>query len=176
MGDVNGEVLVFLAGFPDDMHTGFKPLFEELQKKYFIISLCLPGLEPDVLTRKRWGYDFPILLDMMHNTIMKLKPRIDQKVNLILHDWGSIVGMLYQNKYPDNVQKLVVMDVGIIYFPELKYLFHMLLYQVTFALCYYLSQMLHINIGNFLYKCFLILLYTFPELSPTPYDKVHRIF
>jgi pimeloyl-ACP methyl ester carboxylesterase len=31
----------------------------------------------------------------------------------MLHDWGSYVGLLFCNTYPDRVSRLVVIDVGI---------------------------------------------------------------
>ena len=89
LGDPDKEVLVFLSGFPDDQFSSFSPVFEELKKDYFLISLCLPGLETNSTTRRKWGYNFNELLPALNNTITKLSPK--QKVTLVIHDWGNVL-------------------------------------------------------------------------------------
>ena len=169
LGNPDGEVLVFLAGFPDDFLTGFAPLFDDLKRDYFIISTCLPQLGTNTtIPNKKWAYDFHELVPMLHHTITRLTPSCSKtkKINLIIHDWGSIVGMHYENAYPETINKLVVFDVGLIYFPEIRYIFHMAFYQLTFAITYFISQISFVFIGNFFFKCFLLLLYVFPFLGP----------
>ncbi len=114
---------------------------------------------------------------MMHRTICRHKPAAAQGLTLIVHDWGSIVGMLYQNKYPDFVSRIVALDVGILMFPKLKYAFHMIFYQASFAILYMFSQLISVTLFNILFKLYLIFVHCFkPYLSPTPFDTVQRPF
>ena len=112
---------------------------------------------------------------MMDNTIKRLAG--ERLVSLVIHDWGALIGMLYENQYPTRVKRLVVMDVGILHFPDLRYVFHILLYQVTFAISYMVSQLVCLRAGNVLFKGFLALCYVCkPLLAPTPHDVIHRPF
>ena len=194
VGNPNSDtVLVFLAGFPDDTDSGFTALIEALQGQYTCVSLCLPGMEHlDGCAgaggqRKRWGYDFPEVLALLHRSIVRHtcaahrggglsgeSTTADKEVILIVHDWGSIVGMLYQIRYPHMVARMVVLDVGILQFPQLQHLFHMVFYQLSFALLYAFSQLVSVSVGNALFKAFLALLSVFRCLGPAPHDRMHR--
>jgi hypothetical protein len=35
------------------------------------------------------------------------------KFDLIVHDWGCVLGLMFQNKHPDLVDKIVAINVGI---------------------------------------------------------------
>ena len=180
-GNPQHEILIFLAGFPDNQICGFEPLINELKESYYCISLCLPGLETmddDYYNRYRlWHYDFDELDDILYNTINKYIPYNSNKTfTFIIHDWGSVVGMRYQNKYPKNISKLIIVDVGIVYIPEVRYIFHFVLYQLTFAFSYFVSQLVNWYLGNVIFKIFLLILYKCRFLHPLPYDTIHRSF
>lgn len=61
------------------------------------------------------GFDFPDVVEVMLAGIETLlqhsKVRAD-KVTLVLHDVGSIVGVMLANKYPDVVKQVVMFDNG----------------------------------------------------------------
>lgn len=180
-GNPNNEIIIFLAGFPDNQSCGFEPIIKALKEHYYCISLCLPGLEEmdeEYYKRYRlWHYDFDELDDILHETIGQYVPHDSKKkFSFVLHDWGSVVGMRYQNKYPNNISKLIVLDVGIVYIPEIAYIFHFMLYQMTFGFSYMVSQLINWYIGNIIFKAFLLLIYKFRFLHPVPYDKIHRPF
>ncbi len=82
-----------LAGFPDDQISSFSHQIKEFEKDYFVISLALPGLDKSK-DRRKWGYDFPELLELMDKTIVNYVG--NRKFNLMVHDWGAFVGMMYQ--------------------------------------------------------------------------------
>lgn len=78
-----------------------------------------------------WGYDFPVLVDMMKTTLDKLIKK-NEKFVLCIHDWGCLVGLLYQNTYPTNIEKVAMFDVGTVdTLPPFKDLFIMSIYQVN---------------------------------------------
>jgi hypothetical protein len=56
------------------------------------MSLCFPGFVDGKV--KKWGYDFPELIEMLHATIdAEFK---DKPVVLCIHDWGSYIGNTLQ--------------------------------------------------------------------------------
>ena len=90
------DIVVLLAGFPDDAVSGWLPLINQMKsstvgndRRY--ICLCLPGYENDAPSLPRWGYTFPELMTQLNTTLDGLIPG-DTKYSLVIHDWGSYVG------------------------------------------------------------------------------------
>jgi pimeloyl-ACP methyl ester carboxylesterase len=170
LGNPSGEVLVFLAGFPDDHVSSFGPVLDAMKKDYYIISLCHPDFETkDSNKRRRWGYDFAELMPMMHRAIRRHAG--DRKVTLILHDWGSFTGLLFQNKYPEIVTRVITIDVGLTAkLPPASDLFYITYYQWHFAFFYFISQIFSLELGELLFMLFLGWMRLLPFLSPVPFD------
>lgn len=173
IGDPKSEkVIVMLAGFPDDETSSYKPLFDDLSKDYYLISLCLPGLEKDAKNRKPWGFHFDQLLLMLDNTIERLSPQ--KQVYFMIHDWGSFMGLLYHTRYPHKVKKIIALDVGIQHRPSIVEFMYIIFYQWAFATSYFVSQAINSLLGNAMFMSFCLLLRLFPFLSPCPHDKATR--
>ena len=51
----------------------------------------------------------------MHETLADIsaEERIDD-FTLVIHDWGSYLGLVYQNSFPERVARIVCFDVGIL--------------------------------------------------------------
>ncbi|MDA0841669.1 MAG: alpha/beta fold hydrolase [Planctomycetota bacterium] len=45
---------------------------------------------------------------------------IRSKVTFIVHDWGGMIGMGYMTRYPDRIQKIVVLNTGAFHLPTTK--------------------------------------------------------
>ena len=134
-----------IAGFPDDHLSGFQELIDELllvtRSSIRIISLALPDYDTKPIeSRKNMGYTFPEVVELIDRCITHYVPDRTQKVNLIIHDWGAVYGYLYENTYPDRVNRLVGLDVGLWYSPKGKEKFISMLYQLWFASAYVVSQ------------------------------------
>ena len=43
---------------------------------------------------------------------------IHQKITLILHDWGGIIGMSYASRHPDAIKKIVILNTAAFHLPE----------------------------------------------------------
>lgn len=141
--------VVFLAGFPDDQESCWGPLLRsKMSVDYHVLFLCLPGFEKDGVP-KRWGYTFDELLDLMHFTIRQSTAK-DEKILLVGHDWGSYVAHKYQNKHPEMVRKLVLLDVGMIklFTSSLDQLLFIAIYQSWFAISFIVSQTLSRYLGQ----------------------------
>lgn len=92
---------------------------------------------------------------------------------LIIHDWGSFVGILYENKYPHNVKKLIALDVGLGLSKSTKDIFLVVFYQWWFAFSYIISQLISTVLGNIIFKLFFFIPFL-KYIAPTPHDKIHR--
>jgi pimeloyl-ACP methyl ester carboxylesterase len=153
--------IVFLAGFPDNQTSGWgKTLPEHFAKDFHLIFLCLPGYEKDG-TIPWWGYNFKQLIEFLHLTILDICK--DEKFLLVAHDWGCYVSMLYQNKHPEQIKKLVLLDVGLLK-PHTIPIVHALIitgYQIWFAVSFIVCQLLGSTIGTIFMG-----LYFLPFLKP----------
>jgi len=45
---------------------------------------------------------------------------IDEKITLILHDWGGMIGMAYALRYPEKIRRLIVMNTAAFLPPRSK--------------------------------------------------------
>lgn len=50
------------------------------------LFLCLPGYDKESKSAKTWGYDFDVLLKMLHDTVL-ISVDPNQPFYLIGHDW-----------------------------------------------------------------------------------------
>jgi pimeloyl-ACP methyl ester carboxylesterase len=111
---------------------------------------------------------------MFHRTVVNLLGN-DTKFTLVLHDWGCIVGMMYENKYASRVHKMVLMDVGIKKDLAIYDVIVILTYQWWFAISYIWSQIFGLFIGNIVYFSYALLVKVLPFLSVTlPNAKMPR--
>jgi len=190
LGTAGKPIVVLLAGFPDDSTSGWGvEMLESLGKDYRLLCLCLPGYSSsssnDVQQQSRssgkkaWGYDFGTLICGMHGTIsafLEEEGRSEASFALLVHDWGSYVGMLYQNAYPEKITRLITCDVGTMKRPlYLKHLFVILLYQWWFAFAYLVSQAMSFTIGNAIFLLFFVIVNPL-GLGPCPHDVAPRNF
>lgn len=160
VGNPKGKELVFIAGFPDDELSSFAPLIALLQD-YRIIAICLPNYQSQVTTYKRWGYDFPQLVEMLDRTLA-LATAGEGPHTLVTHDWGAALGYLYEAKHPKKVKKMVSVDIG----GSVPLCFHLVFYQACFALAYAVSQVFGIICGSIVFQFVSWLLKAAPFLSP----------
>jgi pimeloyl-ACP methyl ester carboxylesterase len=102
----------------------------------------------------------------------------DAPFTLFTHDWGSHVGLLYQNKYPKNVESMVVCDVLVTNQDQLLIhpykAFLILYYTINFAFAYVLSQLFRM-FGQVWYMGTLAMLMSFPFISTTPCENFRQV-
>lgn len=172
-------VTACVIGFPDNTVSAWGPVIDRLKDRYRILSLCFPDFEEEAESpSRRWGYDFDELVDMMHAEVereMGGRPTV-----LLVHDWGSHVGLLYQNKHPDKVKAVVAADVLLLkddaksstgVYKTLV----VLAYQGSFALAYVAQQLLGDSIGNgVLMTAMLVFSKLVPFLFPTREGRLPR--
>lgn len=103
-----GTPLVFLHGWGGELNSWF-PITEELQDNFQTITLDLPGFGESEPPSKVWG--IPEYAQFLDDFLNKLE--IENFV-LIGHSFGGTIATQYAFLYPNNLNKLILVDAKII--------------------------------------------------------------
>lgn len=175
-GNPNGSPIVWLAGFPDNQTSGWGNVVPNaLGKERRLIFLCLPGYEEGSTLTKAWGYDFNEIVGMINSTLEHLGV-CAQKFDFIIHDWGAFVGMIYMARYPQQIKRAVICDIGMKKeFSSTYEIFKLLGYNIYLAIAYAISQLISFYLGQLIFYLFIIPYSPIQLLlNPCPYDN-HKI-
>ena len=104
--DGEGESIVMIHGFPDDL-TVWDELVDHLSDEYKCIRLTLPGFEK-VARKPEKGYTIKEMRQIINHFIEVLPER---KVVVLAHDWGAVYSKVFLRKHP-KVSKLILLDIG----------------------------------------------------------------
>jgi pimeloyl-ACP methyl ester carboxylesterase len=99
--------LVLIHGFGDTSHM-WVPLFDEFGKDFTIIAPDMRGLGDS--SRPATGYDKKTLAVDIHELVKNLGY---QKIYLVGHDIGLMVAYAYAAQYPNEVEKLALLEAPI---------------------------------------------------------------
>jgi pimeloyl-ACP methyl ester carboxylesterase len=102
-----GKTLILIHGFGDTSHMWI-PLFDEFGTDYTIIAPDMRGLGDS--SRPAAGYDKRTIAADIHELVKSLGY---QKIDLVGHDIGLMVAYSYAAQYPDEVEKLALLDAPI---------------------------------------------------------------
>jgi len=103
-----GDPVVLVHGFAETARM-WRPILEPLGKEYTVITPDLPGLggsspmPTDV-------YDMKTVAQRLHEMVKRLGYT---RIRLVGHDIGMMAVYAYAAQYPDEVQKLILMDAPI---------------------------------------------------------------
>lgn len=101
-----GRPLILLHGFPDFWY-GWKSVIPELKEKF---KLIIPDMRGYNLSDKPKGtqkYRIKYLIDDIKGLIEALDL---EKPFIAGHDWGGIVAWIFAEKYPELIQKLIILN------------------------------------------------------------------
>ncbi len=101
-----GKPLFLLHGFPDFWY-GWKSLIPLLKDTY---KLIIPDLRGYNLSDKPKGvenYDMNILIEDLINLVDYFK---FDEIYLAGHDWGGVIAWCFAEKYPDRVEKMMILN------------------------------------------------------------------
>lgn len=101
------KVLVLIHGFGDTSHM-WVPLFDEFGQDYTIIAPDMRGLGDS--SRPETGYDKKTIANDIHELVKSLGY---QRVNVVGHDIGLMVAYAYAAQFPDQVEKLALLEAPI---------------------------------------------------------------
>ncbi len=108
-GKQGDPLLFFLHGYPAFKGV-WKPYLENFGSQgYFAVAPDLRGYNDSDKPEGIANYDLDILVEDVHAMIEKLGYG-QQKITLVAHDWGGIIAWYVAKKYPDLIQKLVILN------------------------------------------------------------------
>nr|XP_037275025.1 epoxide hydrolase 4-like [Rhipicephalus microplus] len=107
-GSRHNSLVILLHGFPDIWYTWHKQILE-LKKKYWVVAPDMRGYGQSSRPSSAEEYQLCYLVEDISGLIQSLERN---RVILVGHDWGAIVSWCFANKYPDAVDKLVVVNGG----------------------------------------------------------------
>ena len=70
-----------------------------------------PGDEQYDYTLKSRVDDLELLLDSLG---------VKEKITLVVHDWGGMIGLTYAVRHPERIEKLVILNTGAFFLPDGK--------------------------------------------------------
>jgi pimeloyl-ACP methyl ester carboxylesterase len=101
------KTLVLIHGFGDTSHMWI-PLFDEFGKNYTIIAPDMRGLGDS--SRPEGHYDKKTIAADIHELLKSLGYT---RIDLVGHDIGLMVAYAYAAQYPDEVEKLALLEAPI---------------------------------------------------------------
>ena len=100
--------MFFIHGWPDTAHV-WDAQFDYFGSRFHCVAPRLPGFEE----REKTGLSFHQLEVRLRATIEEsLANSHHEQLTLVCHDWGALVGYLLQRPLPDQIERMVTIDVG----------------------------------------------------------------
>lgn len=96
--------LVFLHGGAGDNHLNFLPYCEALKANFHLYFYDQTDAGQSYTDKK---INYAIDLEVENIEQLRKYWKIE-KLNLVGHSWGSILALFYANKYPQNIEKIVL--------------------------------------------------------------------
>lgn len=108
-GDRDGKLVVLLHGFPEtgilSWHKQIDPLVEQ---GFFVVAPDQRGYNQSAKPESVQEYE----VDLLAGDIVKVIEHYKRSKAIIVgHDWGAVVAWVLGNKFPNYVEKLVIMNV-----------------------------------------------------------------
>ena len=105
-----GEPFVFLHGGPGMWHDELVPSFFEFAKDHQCIYYDQRGNGKSLMERID---ETNFTTDLLVDDLEALRKELGlEKMNIIGHSWGGLLGMYYASKYPQNVKRLILIDAA----------------------------------------------------------------
>jgi pimeloyl-ACP methyl ester carboxylesterase len=101
-----GAPIMLLHGFPD-FWFGWKKVMDGLKTDFQLIAPDLKGFNLSDKPMDVKKYDLAILVNDIKNLASKLNLG---KFNLAGHDWGGIIAWAFAEKYPELLNKLIILN------------------------------------------------------------------
>jgi pimeloyl-ACP methyl ester carboxylesterase len=100
------ETIVMLHGWPDTYRV-WDTTVAELKSRYRCVRFTLPGFD---IRQPRKAYSLDATLRILLHIIKKVSP--EQKVILMLHDWGCVFGYQFYMRHKALVSSIIGIDIG----------------------------------------------------------------
>ncbi len=113
-----GPTVVMLHGNPS-WSFYYRNLIKALSSRYRCIVPdhigCGFSDKPD---DDRYDYTLPRRVDDLEQLLENLQ--LNEKITLVVHDWGGMIGMTYAVRHPERISRLVILNTGAFPLPASK--------------------------------------------------------
>jgi haloalkane dehalogenase len=113
-----GDPVVMVHGNPT-WSFYFRKLIEELSTQFRTVAPdhigCGLSDKPDL---KQYDYRLKSRVDDLETLLDHLE--IKEKITLVVHDWGGVIGMAYAVRHPERINRIVIMNTAAFLLPKGK--------------------------------------------------------
>src|SRR5512143_636445 len=110
-----GQPIIFLHGNPTWSFL-YRDYIRALMEEYRIVAMDHIGCgQSDKPPRNRYPYTLARRIEDLDNLLAALTS--NEKIALVVHDWGGPIGFGYAVRHPDRIKKLVVFNSAAFLWP-----------------------------------------------------------
>jgi haloalkane dehalogenase len=104
-----GEVVLCLHGEPSWSYL-YRKMIPLLLPNHRVLAMDFLGFGRSDKPANREDYSFAL----HHDTLTRFIEALDlQRINLIVHDWGGLIGLPVASEMPERIARLVIMNTGL---------------------------------------------------------------
>ncbi len=107
-GRSGSEVVVLLPGWPQTWYA-WRKIMPQLAERFDVVAIDPPGTGGSAIPDQ--AYDTDTVASHIHLALRELDVR--EPFHLVAHDIGTWIGYSYANRYPEDVERLVLMDAAV---------------------------------------------------------------
>ncbi|PLY03002.1 MAG: alpha/beta hydrolase [Desulfuromonas sp.] len=113
-----GDPVVMVHGNPS-WSFYYRNLVDALRQKYRVI---VPDHIGCGLSQKPAVADYAYTLEQRIDDLEALLAHlgVDQRITLVVHDWGGMIGMGYATRHPEQIARLVILNTAAFHLPAAK--------------------------------------------------------
>lgn len=105
----NGEPIYLLAGGPGITPYGMRTIAEELSKNFQCVLIHQRGTGKTIIPVN----DQTIQIEKYCSDIKSIKGKLKhKKITMLGHSWGGMLSMHYSTKYPEDLNKIILVGSG----------------------------------------------------------------
>ncbi|XMB85243.1 alpha/beta hydrolase [Mycoplasmatota bacterium WC44] len=107
-GKPSNEPIVFFHGLGGTSLSCIE-IAEKLDRNYYIVSLDLPGHGKTEQFDTEEEFEIQNIIPWINRIVSQL---VNGKHHIIAHSWGADLALHYMNQFPDDINKIVLLDGG----------------------------------------------------------------
>ena len=104
-----GEIVLCLHGEPSWSYL-YRKIIKPLTPGYRVLTMDFPGFGRSDKPANEGDYSF----SLHHDTLTEFIETLDlQEINLVVQDWGGLIGLTVASEMPERFARLVIMNTGL---------------------------------------------------------------
>ncbi len=101
------KTIIFIHGFPEFWYM-WKSQLKEFSKDYHVVAPDLRGYNLSQKFPNKQDYSIDTVMGDIEGLIKHFAK--DKKAILVAHDWGAALSYIFASRYPDLVEKLIIIN------------------------------------------------------------------